>query len=660
MVIARKGAPGINYLLRKDDLNRLSFQVHSTTTNSNYALGSPSDWGPDAWYHVAGVWEGDTIKVYVNGVLVGDSAASGTPLTDGNVLHFGDNTAGAAEWRGVIDEVRISNRALTATEIAANYTLAGDRYYWRAWASDGTNEDFSEIRYFDVGTPVNDPEIRYFDVGTPVNDPPVITLLSPPQDSSTSNHRMALSAEVDDPEGDLMTVWVYGDAVDASDLLYVEEDVVDPTTINHTWTAPVLGEESGVTAGLWHFDDGSGGTASDATSFGHDGTITGATWSPEGRFGYALDFDGTGDYVEIANTTDLQLTSDFTVEAWVRADNWPSGVMVILRKGSVDSINYLLRKDEDNLPSFQVKSTTTDSNFALGSATDWGSDEWHYVVGTWEGDSVKIYVDGALAGSDEASGTPLVDSEVLHIGDNTTGSAEWEGLIDEVRITARALTATEIADNYTLVSGTYSWKVAADDGVTLAVSETRTFDIEPPGPNDPPVVTLLSPPDDSTTGYGHMELSADVDDPDGDLLTVSYYGDQNPTPTTLLYQETGVSVPATMSYDWYGEPSEFPVTGNTLGLWRFNENTGSTAADATVYGHDGTITGATWVTGQFGSALDFDGDNDRVEVPSTTELEVAGPMTIEAWINPRSFNPGESGYNVIARKGGNGGAYRCG
>ena len=72
-----------------------------------------------------------------------------------------------------------------------------------------------------------------------------------------------------------------------------------------------------------------------------------------------MDIDGTDDYVEMADSPELRQTGDFTVEAWVNADSWPSGVMVILRKGESDSINYLLRKDADNLPSFQVKSTTS-------------------------------------------------------------------------------------------------------------------------------------------------------------------------------------------------------------------------------------------------------------------------------------------------------------
>jgi hypothetical protein len=647
MVILRKGAtspqPRMNYLLRKDDKNRPCFQVHSTTTDSNFALGDSSDWGPNQWYYLAGVWEGTRIKIYVNGVLEGDSTASGTPQTDNNVLHIGDNTTGGARWRGLIDEVRISRRALSASEIAARYALGDGRYYWSVRASDGVNEDTSKIRYFDIGVPVN--------------DPPEITLLSPPDDSSTTNSFMDLSAEVDDPEGDSMTVRVYGDTIDASDLLYVGTDVPAPDTINYSWTTPVLNIETR-TVGLWHFDEGSGGTTYDETDNNHDGTIVGATWTSGGRFGYALDFDGVGDYVEIASSDSLKIAGNMTVEAWVKADEWPSGVMVIARKGASATINYLLRKDDLNRPSFQVKSTTTDSNFALGNPSDWGPDEWYYLAGTWDGVRIKIYVNGVLKGDTACSGTPLTDDGVLHIGDNTLGSAVWRGLIDEVRISRRALSAEEIEANYQLEAGTYYWKVAADDGITktLSVSETRSFTIEPEI-NDPPEITLLSPPQDSSSTDPHMELSALVDDPEGDPMTVYFYGDQNPDPTTLIYQETDVSAPSTVTYNWRGEAHEFEVEGTkgtTVGLWHFNENSGSTAYDETADNHDGTITGATWTTGKFGAALDFDGTGDHVHVSSTDALKIAGPLTVEAWVNPRSFRSGTTGYNVIARKGDDG------
>ena len=50
---------------------------------------------------------------------------------------------------------------------------------------------------------------------------------------------------------------------------------------------------------------------------GHTGTLSGAAWTTQGRFGGALSFDGVNDWVTIADANDLDVTTGLTVEAWV-------------------------------------------------------------------------------------------------------------------------------------------------------------------------------------------------------------------------------------------------------------------------------------------------------------------------------------------------------
>jgi len=78
-----------------------------------------------------------------------------------------------------------------------------------------------------------------------------------------------------------------------------------------------------------------------------------------------------------------------------------------------------------------------------------------------------------------------------------------------------------------------------------------------------------------------------------------------------------------------------------VGYWKFDEGTGTIAYDSSGYGNDGTlINDPVWVDGKFGKALQFDGINDYVIVPDASSLDMCGPFTIMAWINPETLPAG--------------------
>ena len=74
--------------------------------------------------------------------------------------------------------------------------------------------------------------------------------------------------------------------------------------------------------GAWAFSEGSGTTAAEASGNGNVGTITGAQWTTQGRFGDALSFDGNGT-VRVANAPSLNFSSAMTLSAWGPPDGQP-------------------------------------------------------------------------------------------------------------------------------------------------------------------------------------------------------------------------------------------------------------------------------------------------------------------------------------------------
>jgi hypothetical protein len=83
------------------------------------------------------------------------------------------------------------------------------------------------------------------------------------------------------------------------------------------------------------------------------------------------------------------------------------------------------------------------------------------------------------------------------------------------------------------------------------------------------------------------------------------------------------------------------TNSNLVAWWKFDEGTGSVAADSAGT-HNGTISGATWAAGHTGGALQFDGTNDYVTIPTAPELNITGNITIAAWVD---FYEGGLGYD---------------
>jgi concanavalin A-like lectin/glucanase superfamily protein len=89
---------------------------------SNVSVNGTSRLTTSVWTHLATTFDGSNLRLYVNGALVATRAASGTILTSTNLLRIGGSSALGRWFRGRIDEVRVYNRALSASEIQSDRT----------------------------------------------------------------------------------------------------------------------------------------------------------------------------------------------------------------------------------------------------------------------------------------------------------------------------------------------------------------------------------------------------------------------------------------------------------------------------------------------------------------------------------------------------------
>jgi hypothetical protein len=233
---------------------------------------------------------------------------------------------------------------------------------------------------------------------------------------------------------------------------------------------PIFAPRTGL-IGHWRLDETTAGsTAIDSSGFGHDGTPSGASGTnnkPQPSTSIpsnanfrdlrSLSFDGTDDSVSVSTgLTNTQ--TKVTFSAW--ANGTPT-FRVILSLGPGVWIGTLGDKWAWN---------TSPGNYMQSTASV--TSGWHHIVGTADGTTNRLYVDGVQVAS--AAGTLGDASGAGRIGDYSGGGYNWIGQIDDVRVYNRDLTASEVKALYATPQ---TWSVASNDaawGARLRSSSTDT------------------------------------------------------------------------------------------------------------------------------------------------------------------------------------------
>ena len=109
--------------------------------------------------------------------------------------------------------------------------------------------------------------------------------------------------------------------------------------------------------------------------------------------------------------------------------------------------------------------------------------------------------------------------------------------------------------------------------------------------------------------------------------------------------------PPTQTNSTLSEPFFVESSFGPVGNWTLNEGSGTTAADSSGNGNNGTlVNGPTWLSSasceRGASCLGFDGSNDRIDVPSSSSLNIRGPLTVTAWINLIDIPPSGEQQNI--------------
>jgi len=215
------------------------------------------------------------------------------------------------------------------------------------------------------------------------------------------------------------------------------------------------GASSAGLVGHWTMNAITSGTIEDSSGEGNTGTVSGATLDTANqKLGAGcLSFDGVNDYVDCGNDASLNLTDEITISFWAKYNN--SGV-IIGKSYMAYEINIGSTKFDGFIgTNLGIHWHWVGAVDILHGATitDWN--RWTWVIKS--GQYVKFYANGVYKGQYASSSIAIwLPTSVLYFGIRANGTLPFDGLLDDVRIYNRALSAAEITALYNSGTGTES------------------------------------------------------------------------------------------------------------------------------------------------------------------------------------------------------------
>ncbi|MEM6264600.1 MAG: LamG-like jellyroll fold domain-containing protein [Bacteroidota bacterium] len=589
------------------------------------------------WYHIAFVREGNMLYLYLNGQLDQSVNTSWTGGVD--IQQLGGAKAGLLT--GKLDEFRVWDLARSQAEIADKSderilgTSNGLLAYYRFDEGPGMQFVLDQTPNNQHGT-LGVSSLSGFDDparGT-TNSPlaatcsqspipePVFILTAPAE---------GFEAQVSQP----VATFTLSDTVVLDSVFVTVNGPSAGTAVisgkTGTYTLPALA--SGSYEVIFQIVDQSGQPYTNATS----ADTVNLTVNTTAVCGTAKGFDGTDDFLEIP---DITIAGDFTLEAWILFANGPTSSInqndgIYRSSTSTQDLNFFARKGR----------IFTGNGDAIVTTTEFRPNQWNHVAFVRSGSYLYVYVNGILDNT-QPNGW-IGNLEIGQLGKTTSGFLA--GALDEVRVWDIARTDIEIAAAFdTVITGNEAGLVAyyRMDEVSqeqLLVDLTETYD----GTAGSTSLVGADDPNPFPTTNGFLSaICQPVVLPDPEVTITA------PTPGFTFDSDT-VSVSFTYnnarvkdSIFWQLDGGAFEVVPDTGGVEFYNVSNGIHTLIGTAQDEDGILytnpeasdtinfvvnaqQGSSGQQGQCGTAMDFDGSGEVVDIPNLT---LNGDFTIEAWI----------------------------
>ncbi|HQF29002.1 MAG TPA: LamG domain-containing protein, partial [Bacteroidia bacterium] len=365
---------------------------------------SPAIMQLGTWYHVAGVYSGDSVMIYINGVLRGLTIVSGgmIPSTTGN-LCIGESPGWLGRsFSGHIDEVRFWNYGRVQSEITSTIcsSLAGNEPglvgYWKLDANSGTTTAINSVAGGNNGTLINTTVANVWTAGD------YTCTLSSPDVGAGALAGPASNFNLTNAEQIKVTVSNYSTNPLTGFPISYKIGNNAPVTETMNGTVPPFGTYTYTftqTADLSAYQNYTvktyTGLSGDVNASNDTLVKVVSNFAIGTNFG--LNFDGLDDKVIINDSPSLNPTSAITVEAWINASAWRNSIAdgsIIAKDVDAPNRGYVLRCGNNGSVEFMISDNGSWKSAA--SASVMLTNRWYHIAGVYDGSNVMLYINGEL------------------------------------------------------------------------------------------------------------------------------------------------------------------------------------------------------------------------------------------------------------------------
>ena len=373
---------------------------------------------------------------------------------------------------------------------------------------------------------------------------------------------------------------------------------------------------SGGLVAAYGFDEGAGTVVHDSIASANNGTAANTSWTT-GRFGGALSFNGTSSWVTVPDASALDLTKGFTLEAWVKpavgmGTNWET---IVFKESLLGAVYALYANSDSGGPAGVANSGALD----VRGPSALPAGVWTHVATTWDGSTVRLYVNGTQVATRDVGGTLSASIGVLHVGGNSLAGEFFKGQIDEVRIYNQAQAQSRItgdmttsitpsappadvtpptaptgltATNVATTSVTVNWTASTDN---VGVAGYNLFsDGVAAGTATAPVTTFLNLSCGASHTFGVESFDAAGNVSPRTSVTVSTLScPDTAAPSAPAAFAAGATTTSSIATSWAASSDNVGVAGYTL----YKDGIAAGTATGTSFAFTGLLCGTTYTLG---------------------------------------------------------------